>query len=190
MSKPAFVGRFLVVFAALIVLGWATDGPRRYAAALRITASAITPAVSGWWIESRPVGIKDEVFFRHGEQELKLLLSLEALALGLLPLLSLFGATPRLGWKRMATRAAIGVAGLFLLDLLILVLYPYLVSQTDVADALGTFLGILTFVGGPVILWFALTFDRLRGVWGLEGPQAKGAGHEARGGKSQARVRR
>jgi hypothetical protein len=168
MSKPAFIGRFLLVFAALIVLGWATDGPRRYAGALRAAAGTVTPAVSGWWIEQRTVGGKEETFFRRGEHELKLLLSLEALALGLLPLLSLLGATPGLGWRRLAPRMAIGIAGLFLLDLVVLVLYPYLVSQTSFADALGTFLGILTFVGGPVILWFVLTFDRLRGVWRLD----------------------
>jgi hypothetical protein len=176
MSKPAFVGRFLIVFAALIVLGWATDGPRRYAGALRTTAGAITPAVSGWWIEQRTAGGKEETFFRHGEHELKLLLSLEALALGLLPLLSLFGATPGLGLRRLAPRAALAVAGLFLLDLVVLILYPYLVSQTDFADALGTFLGILTFVGGPVILWFVLTFDVLRGVWKLDLPRSEAKG--------------
>jgi hypothetical protein len=171
MSKPAFVSRFLAVFAVLIVFGWATDGPRRYAGALRATAGMITPAVNGWWVEQRVVGGKDETFFRSGEHELKLLLSLEALALGLLPLLSLIGATPGLGWRRLAPKAALGIAGLFVLDLVVLVLYPYLVSQTNFADALGTFLGILTFVGGPVILWFVLTFDVLRGVWKLDLPR-------------------
>jgi hypothetical protein len=180
MSKAAFVGRFLAVFALLILLGWAADGPRRYASALRTTAAAVSPAVNGWWIETRPAERRITTFFRRGEQELPLLLSLEALALGLLPLLSLFGATPGLGWRRLAPRAALGVAGLFLLDLLVLLLYPFLVSQTAVADALGTFLGILTFVGGPVILWFALTFDRMRGLWGFELRPVKGAGREAR----------
>ena len=32
---------------------------------------------------------------------------------------------------------------------------------------LGTFLGLLTFVGGPVILWFVLTFRQLQAVWRL-----------------------
>lgn len=168
MSKPAFVGRFLAVFALLIVLGWATDAPHRYARLLERTAALVTPVTSGWWIEARGRYSTREVFFRRGEQELKLLLSLDALALGLLPLLSLFGATPGMGWKRLLPRALAGIAGLFALDLLILILYPYLVSQTAAADILGTFLGILTFVGGPVILWFLLTFDHLGTVWKLD----------------------
>jgi hypothetical protein len=167
MSKPAFVGRFLLIFALLIVVGWATDAPRRYAAALRAPAGALSPVLTGRWIETRTDSSgKSETWFRRGEDEpLKLLLSLEALALGMLPLLSLFGATPRLGWKRLATRAALAVLGLFALDIIVLLLYPTLVRRGAVNDIAGTFLGLLTFVGGPVILWFVLTFDQLRGVW-------------------------
>lgn len=58
---------------------------------------------------------------------------------------------------------------LFALDLLILALYPWLVGAPNpLTDILGTFLGLLTFVGGPVILWFALTYEQLRGMWKLE----------------------
>ena len=52
MSKPAFVGRFLAVFALLIVVGWATDAPRRYARLLEGAAALVTPLTSGWWIEA------------------------------------------------------------------------------------------------------------------------------------------
>jgi hypothetical protein len=181
MSKPAFIGRFLAVFALLIVVGWATGAPRAYARLLEESARLVGPVTNGWWLEAREKGSTRELFFRRGEQELKLLLSLDALALGLLPLLSLFGATPGMGWRRLAPRALAGVTGLFALDLLILILYPYLVSQTALADILGTFLGILTFVGGPVILWFLLTFDHLRTVWKLEPPPSKARAKRTRG---------
>lgn len=169
-SKLAFVGRFLAVFALLIVLGWLTDAPRRYAAALRIGASITSPLANGWSLEERaPATVgRQEIWFRRGGQELRLQLSLDALALGLLPLLSLLGATPGLGAGRRIAYAAAGVAGLFLLDLLVLLLYPFLVGSPNAfTDIVGTFLGLLTFVGGPVILWFVLTFRQLRTVWRL-----------------------
>ena len=86
----------------------------------------------------------------------------------MLPLLSLLGATPGLGAGAIALRALAGIAGLFALDLLILLLYPFLVGSPNAfTDIIGTFLGLLTFVGGPVILWFVLTFKQLRPVWRL-----------------------
>jgi hypothetical protein len=167
-SKPAFVARFLVLFALLSVAGWLTGAPRHYSRLLQESAAAISPAVSGWWLEQRPApNGRSELWFRRGDKELKMALSLPALALGLLPLLSLLGATPGLGWRRLGRAALIGCAAIFALDLLVLLLYPALVAESALADIAGTFLGLLTFVGGPVILWFILTFDRLRGVWRL-----------------------
>ena len=168
-SKAAFVVRFLAVFALLIVLGWLTDAPARYAAALRAAASITSPLANGWSLEERAAAPgRQEIWFRRGNDQLRLGLGLDALALGMLPLLSLLGATPGLGVAGFARRAAIGVAALFALDLLVLLLYPWLVGSPNAfTDMLGTFLGLLTFVGGPVILWFVLTFRQLRGVWRL-----------------------
>ncbi len=169
MSKLAFIGRFLALFALLILLGWFARAPARYAGALHATANLIAPATTGWWLETRNAqGGTGQLWLRRGEQEMRMLLSLEALALSLLPFLALLGATPGLGWRQLLIRAAIGCASLFALDLLVLLLYPSLVSNPNaLTDISGTFLGLLTFVGGPVILWFALTFDRLHDVWGL-----------------------
>jgi len=170
IRRAGFVGRFLLIFALLAGLGWLTAAPRGYAAALRGTASLTSPLVNGWTLEERaaPAG-GQEIFFRHGNDQLRLALGLEQLALGLLPLLSLLGATQGLGARGLAARAAIGAAALFALDLLIVLVYPWLVVDPNpVTDILGTFLGLLTFVGGPVILWFALTYHQLRGVWQLE----------------------
>ena len=168
-SKAAFVARFLAVFAVLVVAGWLTDAPKGYAAALRVAATITSPLANGWSLEQRPSPTgRQEIWFRRGNEQLRLGLGLEALALGLLPLLSLLGATPSLGLAGLATRAVLGIAALFVLDLLILLLYPLLVgSPNAVTDIAGTFLGLLTFVGGPVILWFALTFRQLHTVWRL-----------------------
>jgi hypothetical protein len=170
-SKLRFVGRFLAVFALLIGLGWASDAPARYAAALRGAAAIVSPFANGWSVETRAHAAgRQEIWFRRGDAQLRLGLSLDALALGLLPLLSLIAATPQLGVRRLAAAAVGGAAGLFALDLLVLILYPFLVGAGEpsaLADISGTFLGILTFVGAPVILWFVLTFRELRSVWRL-----------------------
>jgi hypothetical protein len=168
MNKLAFVGRFLLVFALLITVGWLTNAPSRYARTLQTVASFTGPLTSGWWLEERADRGDTQIWFRQGEQEFRLLLSLEALSLGLLPLLSLLGATPGLGVRRLLFCVLTGSLGIFALDLLVLLLYPFLVLQPSAfTDITGTFLGLLTFVGAPVILWFALTFTQLRPVWGL-----------------------
>jgi hypothetical protein len=170
IGRGGFVARFLLLFALLAALGWLSRAPHGYATLLRLAASATCPLINGWTLEDRSaVGGRQEIFFRQGNDELRLALGLDQLALGLLPLLALLGATPGLGPRRLATRAAIGVAALFALDLLIVLIYPWLVGDPNpVTDILGTFLGLLTFVGGPVILWFVLTYEQLRGVWRLE----------------------
>jgi len=168
-SRLAFVARFLAVFALLIVAGWWTNAPAHYAAALRVAAAVASPLANGWSLEEREhTSDRQEIWFRRGNDQLRLGLSLDALALGLLPLLSLLGATAGLGAATLAVRAGLGIAALFALVLLVLLLYPYLVgSPNALTDIVGTFLGLLTFVGGPVILWFVLTFRQLRTVWRL-----------------------
>lgn len=168
-AKAAFVARFLAAFAVLIAAGWLTSAPARYAALLREAAALTSPLANGWSLEQRPAPPgKQAIYFRRGSEEMRLQISLEALALGLLPLFSLLGATPGLTPRRLAARAAAGAAALFALDLLVLLLYPVLVGWPNaVTDIAGTFLGMLTFVGGPVILWFALTYSELGDVWRL-----------------------
>jgi hypothetical protein len=169
-SKLAFVGRFLGGFAALIAIGWLTNAPAHYARLLEALGAVLSPLTNGWWLERRPTAQGVTLWFRHGTQELKLLLSLESLSLGLLPLIALIAATPGLGWRRALGAVAIGSALFFALDLIVVLLYPLLVSTPNaLTDIVGTFLGLLTFVGAPIILWFVLTFDRLRSVWRLDG---------------------
>lgn len=168
MNKSAFILRFLGVFAVLIVIGATVNAPSYYGRALATATRITSPAINGWWLEERPATSGSKLWFRAGTAELRLLLSLESLSLGLLPFFALLGATPGLKLRRLLTAAAIGALAFFLLDLVVVLLYPLLVTRPNaVTDITGTFLGLLTFVGAPIILWFALTFDRLRGVWRL-----------------------
>jgi len=172
-SKLKFVARFLAVFALLICVARLTDAPRGYAFLLKRCTAAASPAVSGWWLESGPEATGPELWFRKGAAKIRVQLSPEALSLGLLPLLSLLGATPRMSRARLAASALGGALALFALDLAVLLIYPLLVlSPSAATDIAGTFLGLLVFVGAPVILWFALTFDRLGDVWRLDEPFA------------------
>jgi hypothetical protein len=168
-ARGVFVLRFLVLFGLLATLGFWLRVPQGYGEALRLAGSLTSPLVNGWTLERRPAadGLQ-QVWFRRANDQLRLAIGLEQMALSLLPLLALLGATPGLGAAALAARAGLGLAGLFLLDLLVVWLFPWLVgSPGPTTDILGTFLGLLTFVGGPVILWFALTYDRLRDVWQL-----------------------
>ncbi|MDX2171319.1 MAG: hypothetical protein SF182_29900 [Deltaproteobacteria bacterium] len=169
-ARGVFVLRFLLLFAGLATLGFWLGVPQRYGEVLRVAGSLTCPLLNGWTLERRAAAADglQQVWFRRGNDQLRLAIGLEQMALSLLPLLALLGATPGLGPAGVAARAAIGVAALFLLDLLVIWLFPWLVgSPGPTTDILGTFLGLLTFVGGPVILWFALTYDRLRDVWRL-----------------------
>jgi hypothetical protein len=168
MNKGAFVLRFLVVFALLISAGALLNASSYYARALEGAVRVTSPGLTGWWLEDRPAPSGSRLWFRAGHAELRLLLSLESLSLGLIPFLSLLCATPGLELRRRLIAGAIGAGAFFLLDLIVVLLYPFLVGHPNAfTDITGTFLGLLTFVGAPIILWFALTYDRLRQVWRL-----------------------
>ncbi len=166
--KTRFLLRFLLVFAILIPLAAATRLPRFYSSALAATATALSPALSGWTLRRDDAKDPPQLRFRRGAESLPFELSLDAMALGLLPLLSLIAATPGIRWRPRVAAALIGIAGLFLLHLAVVTAYPWMVRNPNaIKDISGTFLGLLTFVGGPVILWFALTYKSLRQVWRL-----------------------
>lgn len=166
LRKPEFLARFIVAFGIFAALGGFAGGLRLYASALYGVAGLSAPVLTGWHLERRPVsGRADEVWLKNTRTEMKLELGLEKLALGLIPFFSLLAATPGLRPRRFAQTATLGLGGFFLLDLLVVLAYPALVRPGAFADITGTFLGLLTFVGAPVILWFALTYPEMRSVW-------------------------
>jgi len=164
MSRTRFVAVFLGSFLLVVTLSALVDVPRYYGATLRGLAAVTQPALTGWRFEERP-GVQPPLWLRSGERRIPFYFSLEKWALGLYPLLSLIAATPRLSWKRRLACVAGGIGGLLMLDLLVVLLYPFLIKEGALPQIIGQFLGLVTFVGAPVILWFALTFREMSGVW-------------------------
>lgn len=176
MTRPLrFVATFLAAFALLIALSAATAAPARYAAGLERATGLVSPLVNGWWLDTRPGPQGPELWLRRGDQQQRMPFDLKKFADAIFPLLSLLAATPGLGLKRCALSAAAGIAAVFLLDLTLLLLFPILVRPGALTDIAGTFLGLIVFVGAPPILWFVLTFDRLRGVWRLGSHEHRGS---------------
>ncbi len=171
MKKLRFLVTFLGLFALLLVVWSVTDGARWFTQALLLLAGAIGPMVHGWILDTNPPGGGLPVWV-YGSNQVPAQLQFDALAIGLVPVLALLGATPGLRIRRRALLMLVGAGLCLLIDTLILVLFPLLVfyqtgdSPATIGsasiDVLGTFLGLVGFVGAPVIIWFALTFRELQ----------------------------
>jgi len=87
----------------------------------------------------------------------------DALSIGVVPVVALLAATPGLRWRRRLGLMGAGGLLCFAVDTLIVALFPLLVFYKNAfTDVVGTFLGLIAFVGAPVIIWFALTFRELQ----------------------------
>jgi hypothetical protein len=162
MNKPLFLGLFLVVFAALLVVWNWVDGSRWYTDGLLSVAGIIGPIMHGWVLEPAPDGHGTPVWV-HGAEHVRAALQFDALSIGVVPVIALLAATPGIGLRRRVASMALGAVLCFLIDVLIVALFPLLVFyKNPFTDVIGTFLGLIVFVGAPVIIWFALTFRQLR----------------------------
>jgi len=162
LRKLRFLCTFLVSFAFLLVAWQRADGARWYTRALLASAAVVGPALHGWVLETAPDGAAHPTLV-HGGRHVRASLQFDALAVGLVPLLALLLATPAASIRRRAVLLAAGAALCFAVDTLILALFPLLVFyKNPFTDVLGTFLGLIAFVGAPVIIWFALTFRQLQ----------------------------
>jgi hypothetical protein len=166
--KWRFAGRFLLTFALLVVLWWATGFAQLYRKAALAAAQLLSPAVNGWWLDYDQPGLVDPVVFRLANRQLPMLLQLPALSMALMPFLSLVAATPGLGWRRGAVTAAVGTVLFFCIHVAVVLIYPLIMDQPNVLkDTIGVFSGLVAFVVAPLGLWFALTYRALRSVWQL-----------------------
>lgn len=162
MKKARFLCAFLLAFALLLVVWRWTDGSRWYTHGLLAAASVLGPTLHGWVLETDPRGQNSPTWV-HGDKQVHVSIQFDALAVGVVPALALLVATPGLGMRRRAALVVIGAALCFAIDTLIVALFPILVFyKNPFTDVLGTFLGLIAFVGAPVIIWFALTFGQLR----------------------------
>jgi len=160
MNKMRFLSTFLVLFAALLVAWSALDASRWYTSALLISASLVGPPLHGWVLDTHaPTG----PVWVHGSNQVRAAIQFDALAIGLVPVLALLAATPGFTLRRRAVVMCIGAALCFLVDALIVALFPLLVFyKNPFTDIIGTFLGLIAFVGAPVIIWGTLAFRELQ----------------------------
>jgi hypothetical protein len=163
MKKARFLGACLLAFAILLAAWKGTRGAQWYTDGLLVFAGVVGPMMHGWVLETNAPGNYGSPVWVHGSNRVQLSLQFDSLAVGLVPLLALLAATPGLALRRRATLMCAGVALNFLADVLIVALFPLLVFyKNPITDVVGTFLGLIAFVGAPVIIWFALTFRELQ----------------------------
>lgn len=169
--KRRFAGVFLLSFTILLGVWWVTDAAQRYRTAVLVTTHALSPIVNGWALDYDRPGLVDTIVYRSGDLQLPMLLQLTALSMGLMPFLSLVMATPGLGITRRAGVAVAGSVLYFLIDVAVVLAYPFLMDRPNpVKDTLGVFTALVAFGVAPLGLWFALTYPTLRSVWQLAPP--------------------
>lgn len=161
MNKVRFLATFLVLFALLLIVWSVLDASRWYTKGVIASAGVIGPTLHGWLLEANPDG--GAPAWVNGPNHVRIAIQFDALAVGVVPALALLAATPGLGVRRRAVLMIVGAALYFLIDALIVALFPLLVFyKNPFTDVIGTFLGLIAFVGAPVIVWGALTFRQLR----------------------------
>ena len=162
MKKGRFLLCFLLVFGAGLMLWQATGAARWYVWALLGTARWLGPLLHGWVLES---GARPDAapLWVQGERQVQAAVQFDALAVGVVLVTALLLSTPDLPWRRRLRLLATGVTLSFALNCLVVSLFPLLVFYNNpFTDVLGTFLGVVTFVGAPVIIWFTLTYQELQ----------------------------
>jgi len=162
MKKWRFLGAFLVAFAAFLVVWRAAGAATYYTAGLLRAAGVIGPMLHGWILEIPDPGHGKPAWL-HGSDSVEAAIQFDALSVGVVPVLALLAATPGLRWRRRVGLMAAGGLLCFAADALIVALFPLLVFYKNAfTDVIGTFLGLVAFVGAPGIIWFALTFRELQ----------------------------
>ncbi len=162
MKKWRFLGWFLGAFAALLVVWRASGATHYYTDALLQCAGVVGPMLHGWILEIPAPGHGPPTWV-HGSEHVEAAIQFDALSVGVVPVLALLAATPGLTWRRRLGLMAAGGMLSFAVDTVVVALFPMLVFYKNAfTDVIGTFLGLIAFVGAPAIIWFALTFRELQ----------------------------
>jgi hypothetical protein len=160
MKKGRFLAIFFTLFAVLLVLWTSSQASERYTDLLLGISAPLGAATHGWILERAAERTPAWV---HGSARVDLSIQFDALGVGLVPLIALLGATPGIAPRRRAWLIAVGMVLCFTFHLIVVVLFPLLVYHKNAfTDVVGTFLGLTSFVGAPVIIWFALSFSAIR----------------------------
>jgi hypothetical protein len=170
--KWRFAVKFLVAFAVLTVLWAGSDFGIHYRTAVLAVVQVLSPAVNGWMLEHDQRDAIAAIVFRSGTRVLPMQLQLPALAMGLLPFVSLVVATPGQSVRRIAASVALGSALYFASNVIFLLVYPLIMDRPNaIKDTLGVFSGLIVVVMQPLGLWFVLTYPVLRSLWQLNQEQ-------------------
>lgn len=162
MKKLRFVGLFLAVFASFLVVWKVTGAGHWYTEGVLALAGMIGPMLHGWVLEAAAGG-RGVPTWVYGSNRVQASIQFDAMAVNLVPLVALLAVTPGLRLRRRGAIVLIGAMLYFLVDTLVVALFPLLVFYKNAfTDVIGTFLGLIAFVGAPVIIWFALAFRQLQ----------------------------
>lgn len=165
--KLRFALKFLATFTLVIPLWWAVDAGALYRSAMLAVAGWVSP-LFGWWLQVGADGVPE---FRRAGVTLPFYLDLATIAMGLMPLWSLIVATPFQSARRIAACLPAAVVLYFLVDLAVVLTYPFILDRPNFAkDTLGVFSGLIAFVVAPLGVWFLLTYPALNRIWQLGGP--------------------
>lgn len=160
MKKARFLASFFALFAALLVVWTRSHASEWYTSLLLGVSGPVGSALHGWILER---GAQATPSWVHGDARVDLSIQFDALAVGLVPLVALLGATPGIAWRKRAMLIGAGIGLCFLFHAFVVVLFPLLVYYNNpFTDVVGTFLGLTSFVGAPVIIWFVLVFPTIR----------------------------
>jgi hypothetical protein len=183
--KLKFAGIFLTAFAILTAIWWLIDFGELYRTAVLFGAQLVSPVLHGWFLEFDVPGLEGAAAFKRGAESLPMVLQLPQLAMGVLPLTSLIVATPGQTWPRAAMAAVAGCLLYYLVDVIVVAIYPMFMDQrmggapqtfvNVIKDTVGVFSGLVAFVVAPLAIWFVLTYRALQSVWQLTptGEQSK-----------------
>lgn len=162
MTKLGFLARFLGGFAGFLTL-WGLTPLAEWSETLVLgAAGTIGPATHGW-VLLEAIGDSRFPVWQRGAATVELRIQFDALTIGLVPLAALIAATPGLSWTRRMSTGVVGSALCLAIDIVIVTLFPLLVHyENPVTGIGGTFLGLVGFVGAPVIVWFGLVHHDLR----------------------------
>jgi hypothetical protein len=164
MKKTRFFASFLVSFALLLGVWSATSAATWYTAGVLAVAGTMGPLLHGWVLSIPPPGHGHPIW-SSGENQVQASIQFDSMAIGLVPLIALLVATPGVPLRRRILRIAVGSILNFLVSALMVALFPLLVFYKNAfTDVGGTYLGLIAFVGAPVILWFVLSFRELQGM--------------------------
>ncbi len=155
MTKTRFLLRFLLLFAVLLVLWSRSQVTRYYSDGAVALAARLGPPLHGWVLEQPPPPARP--VWRRGDHRVEAALQFDALAVGVVPLLALILATPGVAWRVLGVRCIVGGLVNFLISTSIVTAFPLLVFyKNPFTDIVGTFIGLIAFVGAPAIIWFTL----------------------------------